>query len=172
MIAIAAMSKNRVIGNKGTIPWHVKEDFQWFKEFTMGKTLVMGRRTYDSIPPLKGRKICVLSSNPLTMWDDCVLSKKSDRLYVRTTRSFISELEEDLSSDRELTDKDETWINSVVAGGAKTYTLLLPYITKFYVTHIDGEYEGDTFMSPFEHLLPIQEIIKEFGSHKVVKYSK
>ena len=53
--AIAAMSENRVIGNRGDIPWHLPEDFKWFKKTTMGDILVMGRKTYESIGrPLPG----------------------------------------------------------------------------------------------------------------------
>ena len=64
MKAIAAMDPHRVIGNKGILPWpSIREDFQFFKQFTMGKQLVMGKTTFLSIPPLKGRKICVVTSD-------------------------------------------------------------------------------------------------------------
>ena len=60
--AIAAMTNNRVIGNKGAIPWHLPEDFKWFKRTTMGQVLVMGRKTYESIGrPLPGRETFVFS---------------------------------------------------------------------------------------------------------------
>ena len=56
--AIAAMAENRVIGNKGEIPWHLPEDFRWFKQATMNGVLVMGRKTYESIgKPLPGRDL-------------------------------------------------------------------------------------------------------------------
>jgi len=60
----------------------------------------------------------------------------------------------------------------IVAGGAKTYVRLLPYITEFYVTHVNGTYEGDTFMPPFEDLFTNKEVVKEFDLHKIIKYSK
>ena len=64
--AIAAMSENRVIGNHGKIPWHLPEDFRWFKHKTMGGTLIMGRKTFESIgKPLPGRKTVVLTHRPL-----------------------------------------------------------------------------------------------------------
>src|SRR5271154_3909195 len=64
--AIAAMSENRVIGNQGKIPWHIPEDFRWFKHKTMGGTLIMGRKTFESIgKPLPGRKTVVLTRQPM-----------------------------------------------------------------------------------------------------------
>ncbi len=60
----------------------------------------------------------------------------------------------------------------IVAGGAKTYIKLLPYIDEFYVTHVLGNFDGDTFMPEFEHLFPNKETIKEFDGHKVIKYTK
>ena len=68
--AIAAMSLNRVIGRGKTIPWHLPEDFKWFKETTMGHVLAMGRRTYESIGrPLPGRETVVLTRNPGSVTD-------------------------------------------------------------------------------------------------------
>ena len=61
--AIAAMSLNRVIGSGNSIPWHLPEDFEWFKQTTMGHVLVMGRKTFESIGrPLPGRETIVLTS--------------------------------------------------------------------------------------------------------------
>ena len=66
--AIAAMAENRVIGNHNTIPWHLPEDFKWFKKTTMGQTLLMGRKTFDSIGrPLPGRQTIILSRNQLSI---------------------------------------------------------------------------------------------------------
>jgi dihydrofolate reductase len=60
----------------------------------------------------------------------------------------------------------------IVAGGAKTYVKLLPYIKEFYVTHINGNYDGDVFMSSFEDTFQNRELINEFDGHKVIKYTK
>src|ERR1700761_2861456 len=66
--AIAAMSENRVIGDHSKIPWHLPEDFRWFKHKTMGGTLVMGRKTFESIgKPLPGRKTVVLTRGSLVV---------------------------------------------------------------------------------------------------------
>src|SRR5580765_1386778 len=65
MKAIAAMSLNRVIGAANKIPWHLPEDFKWFKKMTTGQVVVMGRKTFESIgKPLPGRSTVVLTSSP------------------------------------------------------------------------------------------------------------
>ena len=62
MKAIIAMAQNRVIGKNNGLPWpSIKEDFKWFKEFTMGKTLIVGKTTFDTLPLLKNRECLVLT---------------------------------------------------------------------------------------------------------------
>jgi dihydrofolate reductase len=157
MKAILAMAKNRVIGKDGGLPWSsIKEDFKWFKEFTTGKKLIVGKNTFDTLPMLKNREIFVLTRRieELSEIPNQYLINKND-----LTGKIISDVS-DLDSD------------IIVAGGAKTYVRLLPYITEFYVTHVNGSYEGDTFMPPFEDLFTNKEVVKEFDGHKVIKYSK
>ena len=157
MKAIIAMSKNRVIGNNGKLPWpSIKEDFKWFKEFTTGKKLIVGKNTFDTLPMLKNREILVLTRRveELSHISNQYLINKND-----LTGKIISDVS-DLNPD------------IIVAGGAKTYVRLLPHITEFYVTHVYGNYEGDTFMPPFEDLFTNQEVVKEFDRHKVVVYTK
>ena len=154
MKAIAAMSENRVIGNKGQIPWRISNDFKWFKEFTFNKTILVGSNTYKTLPILPNRKILVLSNKLNDTWynvatDTSMAVVCLDEVYA-------------LDKTREI----------IIAGGAKVYSLFLSQITEFYVTHIKGEYEGDVFMPPFEHLFSKQELVKTFGEHKVVKYAK
>jgi dihydrofolate reductase len=157
MKAILAMAKNRVIGKDGGLPWSsIKEDFKWFKEFTTGKKLIVGKNTFDTLPMLKNREIFVLTRRieELSEIPNQYLINKND-----LTGKIISDIS-DLDSD------------IIVAGGAKTYVRLLPYITEFYVTHVNGSYEGDTFMPPFEDLFTNKEVVKEFDGHKVIKYTK
>jgi len=157
MKAIIAMAKNRVIGKDGGLPWSsIKEDFKWFKEFTTGKKLIVGKNTFDTLPMLKNREILVLTRRIEELSDipNQYLINKND-----LTGKIISDVS-DLDSD------------IIVAGGAKTYVRLLPYITEFYVTHVNGTYDGDTFMPPFEDLFTNKEVVKEFDGHKVIKYTK
>lgn len=158
MKAIAAMAANRAIGSKGGIPWHIPADFKWFKEFTIGKTLVIGRTTFETLPPLKDRKFIVLSSSgfDLTVGKFMAWSKRT----------------QDVSFCDPLRFKPSDYPDTIVAGGAKTYELLLPYCDSLFMTHVIDEYEGDTFMPEFESLFPNSEVIKEDKEFWIVRYWK
>ena len=125
--AIVAMAENRVIGNAGTIPWHLPEDFKFFKATTMGHAILMGRKTYESIgKPLPGRENIVLS-----------------RTMPETTGVTVIRSLDDLkvpSDGRDL----------FVIGGEEIYRLLLPRIQELYVTKVPRVIEGDTRFPDFE----------------------
>jgi len=164
MKAIVAMAKNRVIGKNGGLPWpSIKEDFKHFKEFTTGKTLIVGKNTFDTLPLLKNRE-CLVLTKPVEAIDAYITNQYLVNNNAMTGQMITMEDVESYSQFR----KDYL----IVAGGAKTYVKLLPYITEFYVTHVNGTYDGDVFMPPFEDLFTNQELVKEFDGHKVVKYSK
>ena len=125
--AIVAMAENWVIGNAGTIPWHLPEDFKFFKTTTMGHAILMGRKTYESIgKPLPGRENIVLSR---TM---------PETQGIRVIRS-LDELKEP-SDGRDL----------FVIGGEEIYRLLLPKVQELYVTKVPRVIEGDTRFPEFE----------------------
>lgn len=136
--AIAAMSENRVIGNGGKIPWHLPEDFKWFKTSTMGGILVMGRKTYESIGrPLPGR-------------DTYVLSRQARE--IRGVHSFT-----DLSVLDHL-DTDQTiWI----AGGGEIYEQMLPKCSELYLSRVHREVEGDAFFPEFEDQFRLDAIVQK-----------
>jgi len=164
MKAIIAMAQNRVIGKNGGLPWpNIKEDFKHFKEFTMGKTLIVGKNTFDTLPLLKNRE-CLILTKPVDDIDAYITNQYMVNNNAMTGQMITMEDVESYSRFR------KGYL--IVAGGAKTYVKLLPYITEFYVTHVNGNYDGDTFMPPFEDLFTNQEVVKEFDGHKVVKYSK
>jgi dihydrofolate reductase len=162
MKAIMAMSENRCIGKENKIPWYVPNDFKWFKEFTMGNTLIVGKNTFDTLPLLKNR--------------ECLVLVKEDKIMVTNPNQYLVNNNSMTGQLITMTDiesysqfrKDYL----IVAGGAKTYIKLLPYITEFYVTHVNGNYDGDTFMPEFEHLFTNKEVVKEFDGHKVIMYTK
>ena len=157
------MAKNRVIGKNGGLPWHVPNDFKWFKEFTTGKKIIVGKNTFDTLPLLKNRE-CLVLTKPVEDIDAYITNQYLVNNNAMTGQMITMEDVESYSRFR----KDYL----IVVGGAKTYVKLLPYITEFYVTHVNGNYDGDTFMPEFEHLFADQEVVKEFDLHKVIKYSK
>ena len=162
MKAIIAMAENRVIGKNGGLPWpSIKEDFRWFKEFTMGKKLIVGKNTFDTLPLLKNREILILTRRVEEL--DSYITNQ----YLVNNNNLTGKLID--ATDISLIESDK---DLIVAGGAKTYVNLLPYITEFYVTHVNGTYDGDTFMPPFEDLFTHKEVVKEFDGHKVIMYTK
>jgi dihydrofolate reductase len=137
LIAIVAMSSNRVIGREGKLPWHFSEDLKFFKRTTLGHPILMGRATFDSIgKPLPGRRNIVLSR---TM---------APREGVEVIRE-IAELQA-------LVTAEETVF---VIGGAQVFQDLLPQCQGMYLTWIDQPFEGDTFLPPFEHLFRLKEVV-------------
>jgi dihydrofolate reductase len=161
MKAIVAMCRNRVIGINDKLPWPpIKEDFKWFKEFTINKTIVIGKKTFDSLPKLKDRN-CIVVIKPQPE-----LSHIKNQSFINNngmiSKMMLFEEIINLPNNSEL----------IIAGGAKTYSKFLPYITEFYVTHVNGDYPGNIHMPHFEHLFTNKEVVKEFDLHKVIKYSK
>lgn len=120
---IAAMADNRIIGKDNQMPWHLPADFAWFKRCTMGKPVVMGRKTYESIGrPLPGRLNIVISR-------DTSLSIEG----VTTVTSIEQALE--VAGEVE---------EVMIIGGGAIYAACLPMANKLYVTHIEAEIDGDT----------------------------
>jgi dihydrofolate reductase len=126
--AIAAMSENRVIGRGNTIPWHLPADFRWFKQTTMGHTLVMGRKTFESIGrPLPGRTTVVLSRSGFA------------HPQVRTVRSLAEITPESFPGE------------VFICGGAEVYAQALPWCSDLYLTRVKRVVEGDAFFPAFEN---------------------
>lgn len=127
---VAAYADNRVIGDHGTIPWRIPEDFAHFKATTMGGTLVMGRRTYDSIGrPLPGRTTIVVTRNPGWSAEG-----------VRVAHS----LPEALALAEE--EPGETY----VVGGTQIYEQALPAATHQVLTEVHQTPEGDARYPAFD----------------------
>ena len=148
MIAVAAMASNRVIGAEGRIPWHLPGDLRWFKELTMGGTLLMGRVTFDSIGrPLPGRTTIVLSRRDgLVIPGVQVLRDLSGLVSARITGEVF------------------------VVGGAEIYRIALPYCRDLYLTEVLLEAEGDRKMPVFEDLFRFSSVIREMPGWRVVHY--
>jgi dihydrofolate reductase len=122
---IVAMDENQVIGRNNELPWHLPADLAYFKKMTMGKPIIMGRKTHESIGrALPGRENIIVTRNKDYQSDGCKVVHSVDE---------IKRLEKE--TDQELS----------VIGGAELFKELFPVTDRLYITHIYYEFEGDTF---------------------------
>jgi len=127
VIFVVAHDRNGVMGSAGKLPWHLPEDLRHFRRLTIGKPVVMGRRTFDSIgKPLGGRRNIVLTRNT-TYWPQGVEVARSMREVFEMT-----------AADREI----------AVIGGAQVFNEFAPHVDTAFVTEIDAEIPGDTYYVP------------------------
>jgi len=147
--AIAAMSENRVIGDKGRIPWHLPADYRWFKRKTMGGTLIMGRVTFESIgEPLPGRETVVLS--------------RSGMILGVITCHDTQKLDETLS-----TLPQPYWI----CGGTQIYAQFLERCECLYLTRVKRTVPGDAFFPSFEDTFTLNLTIHENELFRVERWT-
>ncbi len=142
------MAENRVIGFQGKIPWHLPEDFKWFKKMTLGGAVIMGRKTFESLGrPLPGR-------------ENVVLSREGREFSgVRTVRCLEEVLEQ-------FGGNPDSWI----IGGAELYAQTLPFCSDLFLSAVHGNPEGDAFFPPFEHLFREGECIAEHVGFSICRY--
>ena len=149
MKAIAAMARNRVIGAAGTIPWHLPQDFRWFKRATLGGVVVMGRKTFESLgKPLPGRRNVVIS------------------------RSARFEGVEMLPSFEALEERAYAPAPVWIIGGGVLYERALPACSDLFLSLVAAEPEGDTFFPPFEHLFELDSIVESHPEFEVRHYRR
>lgn len=132
---ICAMAENRTIGRNNSLPWHLSEDLKYFKRTTMGNSIIMGRKTWESIGRvLPGRTNIVISSNPD---------------YEAEGARVVNSLEEAtrLAESIALIDGSE---EAYIIGGAGLYKEALPHAQRFHLTRVHAEVEGDTFLAEFD----------------------
>ena len=139
---IAAVAKNKVIGNSGDLPWDLPEDMKFFREKTSGHIIVMGRKTYESFPkPLKNRLHVVITRQENYQAAEGVVICKT--------------IEEAMEFCKTKTDE---WGNEVfIIGGGEIYKQTLPIADQLYITEIDKEFDGDTKYPEFTNDFIIAE---------------
>ena len=129
---IAAVARNRAIGKDNRLLWHLPDDMRYFRETTRGKTVIMGRRTWESLPekfrPLPGRTNIVVSHNPSYAVPGAWLATSLEQ----ATAQANSEESE-----------------AFVIGGADLYQQALPVADRLYLTEITAEFAGDVFFPSF-----------------------
>ena len=152
LTAIVAMTPDRVIGRDGTLPWHLPADLAFFKRTTQGHTVVMGRKTWDSIGrPLPKRRNLVLTRD-------------------RTWRADGAEVLHTPEELRAMLGKQEG--HAFIIGGAQVYAAFLPWLDDLIVSHLHAHHPGDTFLPPFEHEFPHSEILETHPDFTVRRWSR
>lgn len=125
---IVAMDKNRLIGKNNQLPWHLPVDLAHFKKVTMGKPIVMGRKTFESIGrPLPGRQNIVLSR-----------------------KGFDAEGVTNVGSICEATALTVNEDEVMIIGGGTIYENMIDIVDRMYITYVDGEFEGDAWFPEFD----------------------
>jgi dihydrofolate reductase len=143
---VVARARNGVIGRDGKLPWRLRSDLRWFKANTIGKPCIMGRATWESLPlrPLPGRINIVLSRDPEFMPKGALVCRSFD---------------EALEIAREQAGEDGV-DEVVVIGGAAIFAIALPRARRIYLTEVDAEPRGDTFMPAFDEAV-FREVRRE-----------
>ena len=186
--AIAAMSLNRVIGAGNKIPWHLPEDFKWFKQKTTGHIAVMGRKTFESLPALlPNRRKLVLTRHPQRLitkhpeifgqfreWrggQEMQKGKFSQMRFTRIDGNNDGELL--LFSSLDLIDPNNFQCDVFVCGGAQIYEQALPRCSDLYLTLVKREIEdGDAFFPPLEDKFNLIETIRDESEFKILHYRR
>jgi dihydrofolate reductase len=124
---VVAMAENRVIGKGGTLPWRIPEDMKWFREITMGKPCIMGRKTWESLPkkPLPGRINIVVTRDSRYVADGATVVTSFDDAVTAAMRHEPEEIS--------------------VLGGAQIYAEAMKRADRIYLTRVHKAFDGDAF---------------------------
>lgn len=129
---VVAMDDNRLIGRQNDLPWRLPDDMRWFRERTIGKPCIMGRKTYDSLPnrfrPLPGRLNIVVTRN---------------RDYEAPGALVVHSVEDALRAAGEV---DEI----IIVGGADLFRKLMSLVDRLYLTRVHGAAEGDVYFPEYD----------------------
>lgn len=152
LIIVAAMDRNKVIGNEGKLPWHIRKDLEHFNQITRGHPVIMGRKTWESLPK---------ENRPLPYRYNIVISQSKDG------RSFRGAVRaKDIHDAIRIAKKHTRGLqynnpNKIfVIGGGEIYEQALPFTREMYLTHIDHTYIGDTLFPDFpRHQFVVQSSV-------------
>lgn len=148
LIAIVAMTPERVIGRDGTLPWHLPEDLAFFKRTTSGHPIVMGRKTFESIGrPLPKRRNIVLTRDPVWRAEGVEVIHSPDQLPPTDGPVFI-------------------------IGGAEIYAAFLDKLDELLVSRLHESHPGDTRFPEFEHLFSAPEVVATHDAFQVLRYTR
>jgi len=184
--AIAAMSLNRVIGAGNAIPWHLPEDFKWFKRMTSGNVVIMGRKTFASLgnKPLPNRINIVLSRHPGKLQTDLPevfgeawVGRGKTHFPEKPTQFELPKIGGAATVDLRIIknflklDPASSPLEFFIAGGAQIYEQALPFCSDLYLTLVKREVEGgDAFFPPFEDKFDLVEELRDEPEFKILHY--
>lgn len=144
LVLIAALAHNRVIGREGYLPWHLPADLKRFKQLTLGHTVIMGRRTWESLPgPLPRRHNVVVSTT---------LPPRSQPVPTNSDSSTRLDILPSLEAALQRADTPQIFI----IGGGTLYAQTLLKADRLELTRVEGDYPGDVFFPPYEAYLDQQ----------------
>ena len=147
---IVAMDRQGIIGMNYKLPWHLSSDLRNFKKITMGKPLIMGRKTHASIGrPLPGRENIVLSADPAYRAEGCTVMHSLDAVF-------------DYLKDRE---------ELMFMGGADIYAQVLDRTDRIYLTEVHTEVTGDTYFPPFDRNVWHETERQDFSADEKNEYA-
>ncbi len=180
MLAIAAMSRNRVIGSGGRIPWRIPDELRWFRRMTLGCVVVMGRKTFESLPrPLDGRVTVVLTRDPQRQREDATLRERDGDAVVDGSplrAGAVARLclpggpRPVVRLARDVDGLAEPDVKAWLCGGAQVYERFLDRCSELYLSVIDRDVEGDATFPRFEHLFDLEGVVAEFPEFRVHHY--
>ncbi len=129
--AVLAIAQNGVIGKDGGLPWRVRDDLKWFKKTTLGKPVIMGRATYESLgKPLPGRLNIVLTRKGVEAPGEVEVFASLEAALDRADAAALADGAEEVC----------------IIGGAQLYDAAMPLLDRLYLTQVLAEVEGDTFL--------------------------
>jgi dihydrofolate reductase len=169
--AIAAMSENRVIGRGNAIPWHLPEDFKWFKRVTSGHVVIMGRKTFESLgKPLPNRINIVLSlySGAWTARGKTAVEEPFQFPLPKLDSVTATDLR--VIKDFLKLSPAESPLDYFICGGAQIYAQALPLCSDLYLTLVKRTVEGDAFFPPFEDRFKLVEVLAEYPEFNILHY--
>jgi dihydrofolate reductase len=150
LTGIVAMTARRVIGNDGGLPWHLPEDLAFFKKTTSGHAVMMGRKTYESIGrPLPKRRNIVMTRDG--SW------QREGVEMVHGAQEAVDLLGEGVA---------------FVIGGAAVYELFLPLMDELLITHVRGDFVGDTVFPEYEDEFPVVEVLVEREEFTICRHRR
>lgn len=148
LVGIVAMTRQRVIGRDGTLPWHLPEDLAFFKATTMNHAIIMGRKTYDSIGrPLPKRRNIVITRDENWSRDGVEVARNvEDAIHL------------------------VGGVPAYIIGGAAIYEMFLPLMDELIISHVHEDYAGDTIFPEYKSRFPNREVIKECTEFTICRH--